>query len=213
MFVIVIDMPLKNRRELKVSPLRKFSQSFGVRVRSTLLLASILPTVALSILSVVFVPSIINAYPADVLFWGSLIVALYVAMIAVGSINYFLIIRNKKNFQKNKNRNSHRYEIVRRSIFKHYIVMIWIESFIIAIILCHVWLHVTNPYAQLNFVQQPYVTEVNGNTISAKKQFDLHVASGPFAEALGYYKSGFLIVQNAWFGSYFAPSRSSDAII
>jgi hypothetical protein len=93
------------------------------------------------------------------------------------------------------------------------IALVWFESLVLALVLFHSWLHVTNPYAQVSVVQQPYTTKVEKGTITVQKQYGLHVFSGPLADALGYYKSGFLIVQNSWFGSYPAPSHNTDGII
>jgi hypothetical protein len=85
---------------------------------------------------------------------------------------------------------------------------------IVAIVaIFHFWLHVTNPYAGWSIVQQPYATSVDGGQISLHKQFNLHVYSSPPAELLGYYKSGFLIAQNTFFGSRPSPSTSVDGII
>lgn len=86
--------------------------------------------------------------------------------------------------------------------------------FIFFISFVHLWLHLTNPYANLTVVQQPYVTTVlpSGN-IGAVKQFDLKVYKDPTAGLLGYYKSGVLIIQNAYFGSRKAPSEKADDII
>lgn len=90
---------------------------------------------------------------------------------------------------------------------------IWVAAVFMLVVFFHVWLHVTNPYAKVNIIQQPYVTKVENGKISVEKKFDMRAAAGPAAETLGYYKSGFLIVQNAWFGSYPAPSRDADGII
>lgn len=76
------------------------------------------------------------------------------------------------------------------------------------------WFHLTNPYAFFNLVQRPFATTVNGDgSISLHKQFQLDTHSSSLAQGVGYGKSGFLITQNAWFGSYRAPSRQADAII
>ncbi|HET6746946.1 MAG TPA: hypothetical protein VFH06_02470 [Candidatus Saccharimonadales bacterium] len=84
---------------------------------------------------------------------------------------------------------------------------------IVVIGIFHIWLSLTNPYASWNIVQQPYITTVAENRIEAKKQFDLHVYSGVAAQAVGYYKSGFLIVQNAYTGSPKAPTSNPNEII
>lgn len=90
---------------------------------------------------------------------------------------------------------------------------IWAAGIFALVVLFHVWLHATNPYAKLTIVQQPYVTKVASGKIGVEKRFDLRAAAGPMAETLGYYKSGFLIVQNAWFGSYPAASHDANGII
>lgn len=77
----------------------------------------------------------------------------------------------------------------------------------------HLWLHVTNPYAGVNFVQQPYTTSVQNGKITVHKQFDMNVYNDGLAQALGYYKSGFLIVQNSYFGSRPAKSGNVDGIL
>ncbi len=84
---------------------------------------------------------------------------------------------------------------------------------VVVLIGFHFWLHITNPYAGWNIVQQPYTTSVDGDKITVHKQFALHTYSSPPAELLGYYKSGFLIVQNTFFGSRPAHSSSVDGII
>lgn len=89
------------------------------------------------------------------------------------------------------------------------IVLLCAVAILALIILVHVWFHITNPYAKWNIVQQPYVTKVENGKISVEKKFDLTATPGKLAELIGYHKSGFLIVQNAWFGSY--PAASSDA--
>lgn len=81
------------------------------------------------------------------------------------------------------------------------------------IIVFHIWLHLTNPYASWNVVQQPYKTRVENNRIVAEKQFTLHSYASPVASSLGYYKSGFLIAQNTYFGSRPAPTSQPDEII
>lgn len=77
----------------------------------------------------------------------------------------------------------------------------------------HLWLHVTNPYAQWNVVGQPYTTSVQNGQIVVHKQFNMNVYTDWTAKALGYYKSGFLIVQNAYFGSRPAKSTNVDGIL
>lgn len=80
-------------------------------------------------------------------------------------------------------------------------------------VLFHVWLSFTNPYADISVVEQPYTTSIENGQIKLNKQFDLYVDSSDFGQALGYYKSGFLIVQNAYFGSHKAASHDYTGII
>ncbi len=75
------------------------------------------------------------------------------------------------------------------------------------------WFHITNPYASLTIVRQPYKTEIVDGSIKLKKQFSIQTYSSDPAQKIGYIKSGFLIVQNSWFGSYKAPSEQTDDII
>lgn len=84
---------------------------------------------------------------------------------------------------------------------------------VVVLIIFHFWLHITNPYAGWSIVQQPYTTSVDNGRVSLHKQFNLHVYSSPPAELLGYYKSGFLIVQNTFFGSRPSRATSVDDII
>lgn len=93
------------------------------------------------------------------------------------------------------------------------VVLTTILSTLAIIVLVHFWLHITNPYASQSIVRQPYTTSVAADKITAKKEFDLQVTNNAAARAVGYYKSGFLIVQNAYFGSYQAPSATADDII
>lgn len=77
----------------------------------------------------------------------------------------------------------------------------------------HLWLSFTNPYADISVVEQPYITSVQNGQITLNKQFDLYVDNSDFGRGLGYYKSGFLIVQNAYFGSHKAASRDHVGIV
>ena len=90
--------------------------------------------------------------------------------------------------------------------------MIFIAIGVLAVVF-HLLLHFTNPYAKFSQVRQPYITKVVGGKITVKKRFAVRVYGGALASILGYYKSGFLIVQNAWFGSYKADSRDADGVI
>lgn len=78
----------------------------------------------------------------------------------------------------------------------------------------HAYLSLTNPYAKLSVVQQPYTTMLSkdGN-IKITKKFDLQVHDNPAAQLLGYYKSGFLIAQNTLFGGKAVPGDSANQII
>lgn len=82
-----------------------------------------------------------------------------------------------------------------------------------AFVFAHAWLHITNPYAARSIITSPHSTYVAKDTIRIKRNFRLRVLSGPLASAVGYYKSGFLIVQNAWFGSYKSPKGSVESIL
>ncbi len=73
--------------------------------------------------------------------------------------------------------------------------------------------HITNPYSQFSIVDQPYISTVADGEITIEKQFELRAYSGWFAHNIGYLKSGFLIVQNAWFGSSPAAGNSADEIV
>src|SRR5688572_4155124 len=77
----------------------------------------------------------------------------------------------------------------------------------------HLWFHITNPYSRVSIVKLPYSTSVVGGRIVLSKNFNLRVHSSKFAQLLGYYKSGFLIIQNAYFGSRRAKSPNADGII
>ncbi|HSX28697.1 MAG TPA: hypothetical protein VLF60_04585 [Candidatus Saccharimonadales bacterium] len=82
-----------------------------------------------------------------------------------------------------------------------------------AVALFHIWLAVTNPYAAVNLVQQPYTTKVQQNQIVLTRHFKLKSFGNNSAGLLGYYKSGFLILQNTYFGSKPASSTSAPGII
>ena len=165
--------------------------------------------IILSVVIIVFLPGIAGAYLADIIFWGLLVVLIYLIFFIVGLMNYQYIIRSKNRESESHSRRA----VLKRAIVKNRIAVVWAEGIIVTLLLCHVWLHITNPYAKFDVVEQPYTTTVNNDGITVKKQFGLHAANGPLAETLGYYKSGFLIVQNAWFGSYPAASKNAEAII
>ncbi len=77
----------------------------------------------------------------------------------------------------------------------------------------HVWLHVTNPYAQLSIVRQPYKTSVENGLIRVTKVGSLRAWSGTLANLAGYYKSGFLIVQARYFGGRKTKASTAGAIV
>lgn len=77
----------------------------------------------------------------------------------------------------------------------------------------HVWFHITNPYASFSIVDSPYTTYLEKGEIKVRKNFDLQVYDSAFMNWLGYYKSGFLIVQNTFFGGKWVPGSTSDEIV
>ena len=82
------------------------------------------------------------------------------------------------------------------------------------LIIFHGYLHITNPYANFNIVKQPYTTSVEQNgEILYQKNFELKVYDNLFMNLLGYYKSGFLIVQNKFFGGNEVSGETPDEII
>lgn len=169
--------------------------------------------IVLSVFVIIFLPGIAGSYLADIIFWGTLVAFLYLTFFVAGLVNYKLIIRNKNVDPISSGGKPSRRVVLKRALFRNRIAIVWAEGAIVALVLCHVWLHMTNPYARFDVVEQPYITGLDGDSITVKKQFGLHAASGPLAETLGYYKSGFLIVQNAWFGSYPAASQDANGII
>jgi|GEM_PF-263713 len=81
------------------------------------------------------------------------------------------------------------------------------------LVVFHVYLSLTNPYAAVSIVRQPYTTSIEADgSIKLHKQFDLRVYDNPLADSLGYYKSGFLIAQNTFFGGKAVPGDSVDSI-
>jgi hypothetical protein len=209
----------KNRRQDSVfSSLRSTASGWSVvlttRIRAILIVISAIPAAALAILAIVLAPSIFDAYVSDIVFWVVLIATQIGVLIAAGTINYRMIAKASEHaswWQRYVGRFSKKPR--RISINRRRVALVWIEGIVLVLLLAHVGLHITNPYAKLSIVQQPYITSVKNGAISVDKRFQLHAASGPLAEALGYYKSGFLIVQNAWFGSFPAPSQSTEGII
>lgn len=106
-------------------------------------------------------------------------------------------------------------EAARRSrrIFTKRNITITATAVALLFVFFHIWLSITNPYADISVVEQPYTTSVESGAITLEKQFDLYADGSDFGSALGYYKSGFLIVQNAYFGSHKTASRDHEGIV
>lgn len=82
------------------------------------------------------------------------------------------------------------------------------------IVVFHTWLHLSNPYAAVNFVQQPFTTDVGRNgEITYTQHFTPYVLSDPISDFIGYYRQGFLIVQNTFFGGDELEHTTSEDII
>lgn len=84
---------------------------------------------------------------------------------------------------------------------------------LLAIGLFHVWLHLSNPYASINFVQQPYTTAVQNGQINYHQHHQTFVFSDSISDLVGYYRQGFLIVQNTFFGGKKLDGKNSQTII
>lgn len=82
-----------------------------------------------------------------------------------------------------------------------------------ALLVFHIWLHLANPYAKTNFVQQPYTTELRDGNINYTQHHSTFVLSDPLSDLLGYYRQGFLIVQNTFFGGQPASGNTPKEII
>ena len=78
----------------------------------------------------------------------------------------------------------------------------------------HILLHIVNPYASFNIFKSPYSTSVDelGN-IHYNQIYKPLVLSDPASDLLGYYRSGFLIVQNTFFGGHPIEDDSPANII
>jgi hypothetical protein len=183
------------------------------KVKAILLTISALPAATLAVLAIVVVPGLAGAYASDIIFWGVMAFLLVATFVATGTVNYLLIIRGTSAEPRKKWYIYRFYNGTWRLRTNQRIAIVWMEGIIASLIIIHIGFHVTNPYAKINIVQQPYITTVNGGNIFVDKQFNLHVASGSAASSVGYYKSGFLILQNALFGSYPAPSHTANGII
>lgn len=101
---------------------------------------------------------------------------------------------------------------VRRFFTKRNISIVATVAAILFVIF-HIWLSITNPYADISVVEQPYTTTVQNGEIQLEKQFSPYVDNSDFGRALGYYKSGFLIIQNAYFGSHKTASHDHEGIV
>lgn len=76
------------------------------------------------------------------------------------------------------------------------------------------WFHLTNPYAKVTVFKAPYQTVVSQKgEVNYIERYRLKVYGGSIANLLGYAKSGFLIVQNTFFGGKPAQGSSADEII
>lgn len=77
----------------------------------------------------------------------------------------------------------------------------------------HIWLHFSSPYAATPFVDLPYTTAVENGAITYTQQYKTWVLSNPLADLLGYYKQGFLIVENTLFGGKRINATDENAVI
>lgn len=85
---------------------------------------------------------------------------------------------------------------------------------ICGLIIFHIWLHLANPYARWNFVKQPFSTKVEKNgVISYEQHFTPTILHSKFWDWIGYYRQGFLIIQNTFFGSRRSKYNTVSKII
>lgn len=83
-----------------------------------------------------------------------------------------------------------------------------------ALLIFHIMLHFVNPYAGGSVFKSPYETYVDeSGQIRYHQVYKPVVLADPISDLLGYYRSGFLIVQNTFFGGKPISSESSDEII
>ena len=76
------------------------------------------------------------------------------------------------------------------------------------------WFHITNPYARLSIFQPPYTAfAANDGQINYRQNYRLQVYGGRLANAIGYIKAGFLILQNNYFGSRPVAGNTANDII
>lgn len=85
--------------------------------------------------------------------------------------------------------------------------------FFVFLLLLHVWLHLANPYARFNFIVKPFTTFLQGDEIHYKEHFTPKIYGSFLADLLGYYRQGFLIVQNTFFGGGRIKGDTSEEII
>jgi len=85
--------------------------------------------------------------------------------------------------------------------------------FLLVFVGFHVWLHFSSPYATTSFVDQPYTTAVENGEITYTQRYKTWVLSNPVADLLGYYKQGFLIVENTLFGGKRINATDENAVI
>lgn len=100
-----------------------------------------------------------------------------------------------------------------RHISKRNKIFLSVFSVLLFILFFHTWLHLANPYARINFVDQPYVTNTKNGEITYSQNYKPEMLGGDLASLLGYYRSGFLILQNTIVGGQPIQSDSADEII
>lgn len=83
---------------------------------------------------------------------------------------------------------------------------------VICVLMVHIYLHATNPYASFNMVQQLYTTSIVDGKIYINNHFNVKVHDSKLADYIGYYKSGFLITQNT-FLPYPKPSKNNPQAV
>lgn len=83
------------------------------------------------------------------------------------------------------------------------------------VIAFHLVLHFVNPYVNPTLFKSPYKTTINeeNGQIEYTQSYKMTVLTGPLSDLLGYYRSGFLIVQNTLTGGKPVKSSSPDKII
>lgn len=97
-----------------------------------------------------------------------------------------------------------------RKIFKYRRTSITLA----ALVAFHLALHLVNPYANPNLFESPYSTSIEKDgQISYEQNYQPIILSDPLSDLLGYYRSGFLIVQNTLFGGKPINSESPSEII